>query len=48
MAWPRVVELANKFDEPGRRIRVTNEAGDVVILVAVTAALHRIKIDAAA
>ena len=36
--WPRVVELAGKFDEPGCRIRVTNEAGHVVILIGATAA----------
>jgi hypothetical protein len=34
-AWPRVVALAQNVDEPGCRIRVSNEAGDVVILVGI-------------
>ncbi len=37
-AWPRVVELASNVDEPGCRIRVVNEAGEVVILVGVASA----------
>lgn len=37
-AWPRVAELAKNFDEPGCRIRVTNAAGEVVVLVGVAAA----------
>jgi hypothetical protein len=47
-AWPRITALAQTFDQPGGRIRVTNEAGDVVILVGVTAALHPASIDAPA
>jgi hypothetical protein len=37
-AWPRVVELVSSVDQPGCRIRVTNEAGEVVILVGVVSA----------
>ena len=37
-AWPRVVELVSSVDEPGCRIRVTNEAGEVAILVCVVSA----------
>jgi hypothetical protein len=39
-AWSRVAELAKNVDEPGCRIRVTNEAGDVVVLVGIAAARH--------
>lgn len=46
-AWPQVVELAKKHDEPGCRIRVTNKDGDVVILVGIAAARRFID-DAAA
>ena len=37
-AWSRVAELAENVDEPGCLIRVTNEAGEVLILVGVAAA----------
>ncbi|MGO4870720.1 MAG: hypothetical protein ACLPGW_08935 [Roseiarcus sp.] len=37
-AWPRIAELAKAIDEPGCRIRVTNEAGEIVILVGVASA----------
>jgi hypothetical protein len=39
-AWSRVAELAENIDEPGCRIRVTNGAGDVVVLVGIAAARH--------
>lgn len=39
-AWSRVAELAANVDEPGCRIRVTNGAGDVVVLVGIAAARH--------
>ena len=37
-AWSRVAELARNVDEPGGRIRVTNAAGEVVVLVGIAAA----------
>jgi hypothetical protein len=37
-AWPWVTELAKNVEEPGCRIRVTNEAHEMVILIGVTAA----------
>jgi hypothetical protein len=37
-AWPRIAELARSVDEPGCRIRVTDEAGEIVILVGVASA----------
>lgn len=37
-AWPRVVEIAGRFSEPGHRIRVTDEEGSIVILVGVASA----------
>jgi hypothetical protein len=37
-AWSRVAELAENVDEPGCRIRVTNGAGEVVVLVGIAAA----------
>jgi hypothetical protein len=39
-AWPRVAELAKKVAEPGCRIRVTNDAREMVILIGVAAARH--------
>jgi hypothetical protein len=36
-AWPKIVELAKTFDEPGHKIRVKDEAGGIVILIGVTA-----------
>ena len=39
-AWPRIAELAKKIDEPGCRIRVTNDAHEMVILIGVAAARH--------
>lgn len=47
-AWPQVTELADKFDGPGCRIRITNEVGEVVILVSVAADRHPISAEAAA
>lgn len=41
-AWSRVVELAKSVDQPGCRIRVTDEAGDVVILVGIDIARRSI------
>lgn len=37
-AWPRVAELAKTVEEPGCRIRVTNAARELVILIGVAAA----------
>ena len=34
--WPIIAALANKFATQGSQIRVTNEAGEIVILVGVT------------
>lgn len=39
-AWPRVAELAKKVKEAGRRIRVTNEVHEMVILISIAAASH--------
>jgi hypothetical protein len=36
--WSRVAELARNVVEPGCRIRVTNEAGEMVVLVGIAAA----------
>ena len=36
--WPKITELANKFCEPGYRIRVTDQAGGIVMLVGVDTA----------
>ena len=47
-AWPRVAELAKNVDEPGCRIRVTNEAGEVLVLVGVAAARRRMDTKVAA
>ena len=40
-AWSRVAELAKKVEEPGCRIRVTNEAHEMVILIGITAARRK-------
>ena len=37
-AWPRIAELAKKADASGCRIRVTNQSGEIVILVGVASA----------
>ena len=34
-AWPRIAELAKNAAAPGCRIRVTNQSGEIVILVGV-------------
>ena len=39
--WPRIVELA-KIYAPGCRIRVTDQAGEMIMLVGVTTARHGI------
>jgi hypothetical protein len=36
-AWPRVAKFAQDVGEPGCLIRVTNEAGEVVVLVGIAA-----------
>lgn len=36
-AWPQIAKLARKFDEPGCKIRVKDEAGGIVILIGVAA-----------
>lgn len=47
-AWSRVVELAKSIEQPGCRIRVTNEAGEVVILAGVNAARRHLEADVVA
>jgi hypothetical protein len=37
-AWPEIARLAKRFDEPGCKIRVLDEAGRIVILTGVAAA----------
>ena len=37
-AWSRIANLARIFDEPGCKIRVKDEAGEIVILVGVATA----------
>jgi hypothetical protein len=39
-AWPRIAELAKNVAGPGCRIRVTNGAGETVILVGVASVLR--------
>jgi hypothetical protein len=39
-AWPRIATLAKTVAEPGCRIRVTNQAREMVILIGVAAALY--------
>ena len=39
-AWPKIVELAKTFDEPGHKIRVKDEAGGIVILIGVVTLRH--------
>jgi len=34
-AWPKIAEVARQFSKPGTQIRVTNEAGEIIILVGV-------------
>ena len=34
-AWPKIAELAKRFDEPGYKICVRDEAGGIVILIGV-------------
>lgn len=36
--WSRIASVAELVDEPGCRIRVTEEAGGIAILIGVTAA----------
>jgi len=38
--WPRLAELARNAYVPGRTIRVTNQLGEMVILIGVAAALR--------
>jgi protein-disulfide isomerase-like protein with CxxC motif len=38
--WPRIADLAKKVYAPGRKIRVTNQLGEMVILIGVAAALR--------
>jgi hypothetical protein len=38
--WSRVAELARSLYAPGRTIRVTNQVGEMVILIGVAAALR--------
>jgi len=34
-AWPRIAEVAKQFGKSGTRIRVSNEAGEIVIQVGI-------------
>ena len=36
-AWPKIAELARRYDAPGYKIRVKDEAGRIVILTGVAA-----------
>ncbi len=36
-AWPEIAKLAKRFDQPGCKIRVKDEAGRIVILTGVAA-----------
>ena len=36
VAWPEIAELAKRFDEPGHKFRVRDQAGGIVILIGVT------------
>ena len=36
--WSRIASVAERVDEPGCRIRVTEEAGGIAILIGITAA----------
>jgi protein-disulfide isomerase-like protein with CxxC motif len=38
--WPRIADLAREVYAPGRKIRVTNQLGEMVILIGVAAALR--------
>ena len=38
--WTRIAELANKVYAPGRTIRVTNQLGEMVILIGVATAIR--------
>ena len=40
-AWPEIAKLAKRFDEPGCKIRVKDEAGRIVILTGVAAVRPR-------
>jgi hypothetical protein len=37
-AWPEISRLAEKFDQPGCKIRVLDESGRIVILTGVATA----------
>lgn len=39
-AWPRIVKIAKRMNEPGCRIRVREQFGQTIILVGVAAALR--------
>ena len=34
-AWPEIIRLAERFDQPGCKIRVLDESGRIVILTGV-------------
>jgi hypothetical protein len=38
MAWSKIGAIASNIDEPGHLIRVSNEVGEILILVGVTTA----------
>ena len=45
-AWPRVAAIARAVHAPGSSIRVTDQSGDMIILIGVVAA-RRIPLDMA-
>ncbi len=42
-AWPKIARLAQNFDQPGCKIRVRNESGELVIQIGVVAANQMMK-----
>lgn len=40
--WLRIADLANSVYAPGRTIRVTNQLGEIVILIGVAAAIRAV------
>jgi hypothetical protein len=47
-AWPMIAAMAKTVDEPRGRIRVTDEAGGIVILTGVATARRYADVDLAA
>jgi len=40
--WPRLAELAKSAYAPGRTIRVTNQLGEMIVVIGVAAALRAV------